>query len=202
MRSRIIPVVALIAIGIALAGCGDDGDAGDDAPPKATHSSDQQTTGPTSEPSASVTAASGPVVENDALRLHLFENEEWIHVTDRSLVQGWVLDLDEGTVGLTLTVASSGSSSTELEADAKLAEEGFANEDPPVTRQENRTVNGVELWVFSGEDDKDRQYYLGTDQGGYMLELKFRFPSTAQWPESEERIEEILASVEWKIPTD
>ena len=206
MKSRVLSALLASVLAVTLAGCGNDDDPSSE---ETTSPSGEQSPDPDDESSPpeesasespSVTPASGPLVENDAVSFHLFEHAGWIQVGNRSLVESWVLVFDEGEFQVFLT--GSQSPHLDLDADAELVKEDMAIEDPPATRIENRVLNGVECWVFTGEEDLHVGYHIGGSNGGFQYELSFEFPPASQWPEGQQRLEEMLASVEWKFPTD
>ena len=118
MKSRVLSALLASVLAVTLASCGDDdppseettSPSGEQSPDSDDESPDTEDTEDTEEPaseSPSVTPAAGPLVDNDAVSFHLFEHADWIHVTDRSLVDGWLLVLDEGNVHVSLAGSES-----------------------------------------------------------------------------------------------
>lgn len=204
MKPRVLlsPLLAATLI-IALTRCGDGDEPAAPEPPVSQSAdadpSDEESADAEESASPSVTPAAGPLVDNDAVSFHLFKHPDWIHVIDRSLVDSWLLVLDEGNVQVSLT--GSESPPTDLDRDAELVQEDMAIEDPPSTRKANRVLNGVECWVFAGEEDLHVGYHIGGSDGGFQYELSFEFSSASDWPEGRQRLEEMLASVELTFPT-
>jgi hypothetical protein len=92
-------------------------------------------------------------------------------------------------------VSDLATTSTDVEGEADAAWVGRKN-DEGARRLENRVINGVECWVISTAREDYRTYEVGGVHNGYQFTIGFEVPS--DWPEADQRIEEMLASIEWK----
>jgi hypothetical protein len=192
MSSRVTSLLLATVLTAGMAGC-DGGDPEPGPSPSAQESESSATASPSESSSPSVAPATGPLIEMKALDLRLYDGPEW-DIQSYGSVTGGGYRTDEGTVDV--AVSDLATTDTDLDADAEVVLEIKADEDPAPRRLENRTVNGVECWVIAGKNDERRTYAIGGLHAGYQFSVEFEVP--ADWPEADQRIEEILASIRWK----
>lgn len=105
----------------------------------------------------------------------------------------WSTLLEGGTADI--TASDLATTDTDLEADAKVVVKLLARDKPRPRRVANRVIKGVECWVVVGRDAKSYSYRIG-GLAGRQFSLLFDVPAT--WAEADQRIEEVLGSIEWK----
>lgn len=188
MRTRVSSLLLATVVFASVAGCGDDG-LEDNPTTRSTGS-----VSPTESASPVVEAATGPVVETDALRMHVFEHEDWSirrvgtgFGASVSTLEGGLFEVHGGGLG---------TSASDLDEGAEIAERLESIEDPAPTRVENRVINGVELYVLEGRSERMHNTIVGGYSGGYTVYLDFDVP--LDWPDGEALVESMLASIEWK----
>lgn len=146
--------------------------------------------------SATVTPADGELVENNTMtyRLPVVEGKTpWSTDSLGSTTTSSTL-LESGIVDITSSDLKD--PDTDLELDAKVSLRLLAGNRPRPRRVANRVINGVECWVIVGKDKTSYSYRIGGLHAGYQFSLLFDVP--ANWTEADQRIEEVLASIEWR----
>lgn len=192
MSSRVTSLLLATVLAAGLAGC-DGGDPAPDPSPSAQESESSATASASESSSPSVAPATGPLIEMKVLDLRLYDGPEWdIQNAGSAFIAGY--RADQGVIDV--AASDLATTSTDLDEDAKVVLEIKADEDPAPRRLENRTVNGVECWVLAAENEERRTYAIGGIHAGYQFLVEFDLP--ADWPEADQRIEEILASIRWK----
>lgn len=198
MWSRVACAVLGVLLVVVLGGCGDDepGGANRTPDPSGNSSSDAPSLA-TSETADDIEPATGQQIEINALKMRLFEADDWIIDTLGTTVVALLDGFDEGIPG-SFDISGGGlaSSGTDLEINAKVAVEAAADDRVKSKRVENRVINGVECYVLEGADDTKRVYMVGGNHGGYLFDLEFKMP--VEWPDSDKLIDSMLASIEWK----
>ncbi|WP_235535948.1 hypothetical protein [Nocardioides sp. Root190] len=188
----VLASVVSASLATSLVACGDDDPATGPSDPSSNASTETgEPSGDPGEPSAE--PATGPELESNNLRMRLFASPDW-NVRTLGTLMGASLDSDDGL--FEVRVSGIATTSEDLERDAEIAEENEAIERTSPQRVANRVIQGVELFVLEGEDDRYRSVVLGGFHNGYQVNIDIDFP--ADWPDADALIESMLASVEWK----
>lgn len=197
MWSRVTRTALGVLLVVVLGGCGDDEPTGADGTPQPTSSSSDAPSPAPSEAADDVEPATGQLIEINALTMRLFEADGWIVDKLGTSVVVALDGFDQGIPGaFSISGGGLASSGTDLEINAEVAVEAAADDRIKSERVANRVINGVECYVLEGADDTRRIYIVGGNHGGYLFDLEFEVP--VEWPGSDELIESMLASIEWK----
>ena len=85
--------------------------------------------------------------------------------------------------------------STTLDVGAENAIENYSFGGPPLSRSDNREVDGVEGYVVEGKNRSGFTYIYGTVVGDSLAYVQFDFANDS--PKAKAWVESVLASVEW-----
>lgn len=196
MTLRPLVVLAAVAL-VTLVGCKDD--SGSNADPAPTP---DQTVSTTSSPSPSGTASSpaattGQLIEHDALSLRLTADQDW------KVLNSGVLAIrrdEEGNeYAVTVNEIPDRSNGTmTLDQAAELSLSSTTLYDPPLTRGENRVIDGVEGWTAETIDSAFNEYVYryGAVHADHDTYVTVRVPRKDA--QNREWIEAVLASIDWK----
>lgn len=190
MLSRVATLTLTCVLVVTLSGCADDDPSTDPRPSQdATSASSDASTSATPE----VVPADGPLLEANALSLHLYDSPDWQTTTVGSTASA---GLRNKAGSLTITLTDLETDATDLDEDAEAVLDVMSGDKLPPRRAENRVINRVECWVLAGENQDRRIYLVGGIHAGYEFTIEFNLP--AGWGEADKRIEEILASIDWQ----
>ncbi|MCX6400874.1 MAG: hypothetical protein NTX33_13220 [Propionibacteriales bacterium] len=190
-------VLALVlASGLLLSGCADDGPGADPSRSPSTSPSTGAT--PSTSPSTGTPEAepaTGPLVEDDFFSFHLPADAEWDLARGGFTATTYDEELNAFDVATSAVPLQAGSSDTDLDADFASSTRNDPY-DPPRVRGENRVVDGVPGWTAQTVEDGQLVYTFGTLQARHSFGLTFRFPEKD--PRSLAWIEAVLASIQWR----
>ncbi|GAA4811268.1 hypothetical protein ACFQ0K_03855 [Nocardioides caeni] len=204
MRSRVVglalPLALSVPLAAGLAGCGGD----EPEEPSATVSStvspsasttpdDRDSPGESSPPTPSVAPATGQLVELQSLSFHLTEGE-WIG-SRVGISVAVSQELDDLVDLFNVSAGDIATTTTDFEEVKEVAANGNKQTDPFLEIADDRVIGGVDVWVFTGKDGDHTVYEIGGVHGGHTFTLTFDWPTA--WAEGEQRVEEMLASIEW-----
>lgn len=197
MRSRAIGFVALLALSVGVSACGDStGSVGDTARAGTTSGAAPDPTQAESAADASptVTPASGPLVDVRGMTAHLPDlGRKWRRVAN-GISTATSVFLDEGVATIIFSDMETGGSG--LAHSTKVARDQILEQAPQAKQLANRLVDGVEVYAFEWVGEGDLNYEIGGIHNGHSFSIDFDFPQ--KYPESHQRIEEVLASVKFR----
>lgn len=199
MRSRVIAALLSVAIVAGAGGCtSDDGPDADPAPGASTTTpatGDVVTDTPTDAPD--VEPANGEeAVVGVSLSLHIPAEGDWyVDDTGGSLVANAIID---GT-GVEISGSDVLYDDTSIDDAARIVLRSENMSDlAHYRRVGNRTVAGVEGWVFEGTDANGRLTQFGTVHKGRIVKVYFGLRKGITRTAGDAMIDAVLASVEWR----
>lgn len=201
MRSRVCIAAVLLA---ALAGCSGNDDPTADPSDPASSSAASEASGSDSATNTTdapdVAPADGRLIRGDLFSYRL-PRGDWdllmggrsAYRSDPKLGGDWIISSSEFEQQLAHTI--------DQVAPNDLRR--VRQDHPDARRIDNRTVNGIEGWVFEahgkneyGQPSFFYAYGAVAPDGASLVSLSFEFPKDT--PQTREAIESVLASVEWK----
>lgn len=197
MVSRVRRLLPVLVLALPLVGCSDD-DPGSQDPSPATSGSEGPPTSSAAPATPSVTPTTGRVISNDTVSMRLPDEPDWQTAQFATTITAGVLR-PEGS--MSVSISDIGSTGTdELDDLANAAQKTWADDDPAPRQKAHRVVDGIECYVLEARNDKQHRYIVGGDHDGYTFSIDFTVDEP--WPNGDELIEQMLASVEIKDHDD